>query len=91
MDQPVDDELHSIPGNPPNLVDLGSGCHFRERCSKAMDVCKDDPPLQVAQDGRMSRCFIAMANGEMANGETAIVEVVVGESGSGEDSTEIAE
>ena len=86
MDQPVDDELHSIPGNPPNLLDLGSGCHFRERCSKAMDVCKDDPPLQVAQDGRMSRCFIDMENGEMVN-----VEMVGGSTGSGEDSAEIAE
>ncbi len=86
MDQPVDDELHSIPGNPPNLLDLGSGCHFRERCSKAMDVCKDDPPLQVAQDGRMSRCFIDMENGEMVN-----VELVGGSTDSGEDSAEIAE
>jgi len=65
MDQPADDELHSIPGNPPNLMDLGSGCHFRERCGKVMDVCCEDPPLQVAQDGRMSRCFIEMTNGEM--------------------------
>ena len=86
MDQPVDDELHSIPGNPPNLLDLGSGCHFRERCSKAMDVCKDDPPLQVAQDGRMSRCFIEMENGEMVN-----VEMVGGSTDSGEDSAEITE
>ena len=86
MDQPVDDELHSIPGNPPNLLDLGSGCHFRERCSKAMDVCKDDPPLQVAQDGRMSRCFIDMAYGEMVN-----VEMIGGSTDSGEDSAEIAE
>jgi oligopeptide transport system ATP-binding protein len=86
MDQPVDGELHSIPGNPPNLLDLGSGCHFRERCSKAMDVCKDDPPLQVAQDGRMSRCFIDMENGEMVN-----VEMVGGSTGSGEDSAEITE
>ena len=86
MDQPVDDELHSIPGNPPNLLDLGSGCHFRERCNKAMDVCKNDPPLQVAQDGRMSRCFIDMANGEMVN-----VEMIGGSTDSGEDSAEFAE
>jgi oligopeptide transport system ATP-binding protein len=91
MDQPVDDELHSIPGNPPNLTDLGSGCHFRERCSKAMDVCKDDPPLQEAQDGRMSRCFIAMANGEMVNVGVVGGDMVGDETGSGEDSTEIAE
>jgi oligopeptide/dipeptide ABC transporter ATP-binding protein len=91
MDQPVDDELHSIPGNPPNLMDLGSGCHFRERCSKAMDVCKDDPPLQEAQDGRMSRCFIEMVNGEMVNVGVVGGEMVGDETGSGEDSTEIAE
>ena len=69
MDRPADDELHSIPGNPPNMMDLGSGCHFRDRCSKAMDVCKDDPPLQVAQDGRLSRCFIAIENAGMDNSE----------------------
>lgn len=61
MDQPADGELHSIPGNPPNLMDLGSGCRFRERCSKAMDHCIEDPPLQIANDGRMSRCFIEMS------------------------------
>ncbi len=64
MDRPSDHDLHSIPGNPPNMMDLGSGCHFRERCSKVMDVCKEDPPLQVAQDGRVSLCFIEMTNGE---------------------------
>jgi oligopeptide transport system ATP-binding protein len=86
MDRPVDDELHSIPGNPPNLMDLGSGCHFRERCSKAMDVCKDDPPLQVAQDGRVSRCFIDIANGEGVN-----IEVVGSETAAEENTTENSE
>ncbi len=80
MDRTADDELHSIPGNPPNLMDLGSGCHFRERCSKVMDVCKDDPPLQIAQDGRMSRCFIDMTN--------ATEGTAAGEAGTEEDSTE---
>lgn len=86
MDRPADDELHSIPGNPPNMMDLGSGCHFRDRCSKAMDVCKDDPPLQVAQDGRLSRCFIAIENGGMDNSER-----VASGTDSAEDSTETAE
>ena len=86
MDRPADDELHSIPGNPPNLMDLGSGCHFRHRCSKAMDVCKSDPPLQVAQDGRVSRCFI-----EMENGGTENSGLVASKTDSDEDSTETAE
>ena len=83
MDSMADDELHSIPGNPPNLMDLGSGCHFRERCSKVMDVCSQEPPLQVAPDGRKSRCFIKMTNGETANGE-----LVASGSDSEDDSTE---
>ena len=91
MDRPADDDLHSIPGNPPNLMNLGSGCNFRERCSKVMDICSEDPPLQVAQDGRMSRCFIEMANGDMTNGEMVNVEMAAGGTGSGEDSTETAE
>ena len=81
MNRPVDDELHSIPGNPPNLMDLGSGCHFRQRCSKAMDVCRSDPPLQVAQDGRVSRCFIEMENSGL----------VAGAADADENSTETAE
>ena len=83
MDRPADDELHFIPGNPPNLMDLGSGCHFRERCSKVMDVCSEDPPLQVAQDGRMSRCFIDMADGAEAT--------VAGVAGTEDAATETAE
>ncbi len=86
MNRPVDDELHFIPGNPPNLMDLGSGCHFRERCSRVMDVCEDDPPLQVAPDGRVSRCFIAMENGEMKR-----AEMVASGTDAEEDSTETAE
>ena len=86
MDRPADDELHSIPGNPPNLMDLGSGCHFRHRCSKAMDVCKSDPPLQVAQDGRVSRCFIKMENGGTENSG-----LVASKINSDDDSTETAE
>ena len=68
MDRSADDDLHSIPGNPPNMMDLDSGCHFRERCSKVMDVCSEEPPFQTMQDGRMSRCFIDMENDELPAG-----------------------
>jgi oligopeptide transport system ATP-binding protein len=83
MDRPADDELHSIPGNPPNLLDSGSGCRFRERCVKVMDACSEDPPLQVANDGRMSRCFIDMSNGDGG--------VVNSQAGTGNDFTETVE
>ena len=80
MDRLSDDELHFIPGNPPNLLDLGTGCHFRERCSEAMEKCSEDPPVQVTEDGRMSRCFIEIAGG------AAVINV--GETGAEKDSTE---
>jgi oligopeptide transport system ATP-binding protein len=31
--------LYSIPGAPPNLVDLPQGCPFRPRCDRAMEIC----------------------------------------------------
>ncbi len=31
--------LYSIPGAPPNLVNLPAGCPFYPRCEKGMDVC----------------------------------------------------
>ena len=80
MDRLSDDELHFIPGNPPNLLDMGTGCHFRERCSEAMEKCSEDPPVQVTEDGRMSRCFIEIAGG------AAVINV--GETGAEKDSTE---
>ena len=55
----VSDELHAIPGNPPNLQDLPVGCRFRDRCSEAMVKCKEPPPEVRSEDGRICRCFLA--------------------------------
>jgi oligopeptide/dipeptide ABC transporter ATP-binding protein len=40
-------ELHSIPGAPPDLVDPPPGCRFHPRCPHAMRVCTKTlpPPL----------------------------------------------
>jgi oligopeptide transport system ATP-binding protein len=67
LDRVSDDELQAIPGNPPNLQDLPTGCRFRDRCSQAMDECLQRPPLWVSEDGRMSRCFLPMEGGRIAN------------------------
>jgi oligopeptide transport system ATP-binding protein len=66
LDRVSDDELQAIPGNPPNLQDLPTGCRFRDRCSQAMDECLQRPPLWVSEDGRMSRCFLPMEGGRIA-------------------------
>ncbi len=37
-------QLFSIEGQPPNLLDLPSGCSFRPRCTYAIEVCKEEYP-----------------------------------------------
>ena len=36
-----------IPGTPPDLLKLNSGCAFMPRCSKAMKICKDYMPCRT--------------------------------------------
>lgn len=38
------DELKTIDGSVPNLVDPPSGCRFHPRCHLAMDICKKETP-----------------------------------------------
>ncbi|HID44852.1 MAG TPA: ABC transporter ATP-binding protein [Chromatiaceae bacterium] len=46
LDTAGDVKLHSIPGNPPNLLQLPVGCAFVDRCQKGIPVCeKQHPPL----------------------------------------------
>ncbi len=55
------DDLHAIPGNPPNLLALPEGCSFRERCDRAFDACVEAPPLVRDDSGRQKRCFLEEA------------------------------
>jgi oligopeptide transport system ATP-binding protein len=65
LDRVGDDELQTIPGNPPNLLELPSGCRFRDRCSEALEECRQKPPVWRAEDGRASRCFLTMEGGRI--------------------------
>ncbi len=57
----LDDDLHAIPGNPPNMLSLPEGCSFRERCDRAFDACVEAPPLATDEAGRQKRCFLEEA------------------------------
>ncbi|MFI7638316.1 ABC transporter ATP-binding protein [Nonomuraea sp. NPDC049400] len=49
--------LKSIPGSPPDLHSVPSGCAFRARCPMATDVCADQRPvLAETGPGRLSAC-----------------------------------
>lgn len=44
-------EIASIPGSPPSLFDLPSGCAFRTRCEYATQVCERTDPRLEPVDG----------------------------------------
>ncbi|HXF64789.1 MAG TPA: ABC transporter ATP-binding protein [Caldilineaceae bacterium] len=45
------EDLASIPGSPPDLINLPSGCKFHPRCSFATEKCKQEEPPLLAVDG----------------------------------------
>ena len=49
--------LAQIPGMTPSLLRLPAGCAFRERCNRATDICKTEPPLVTDPGGLALRCF----------------------------------
>ncbi|MDT4901124.1 MAG: peptide/nickel transport system ATP-binding protein [Pseudonocardiales bacterium] len=51
-------ELHSIPGAPPDLVAPPSGCHFHPRCPSAMRICTTTPPPRVTVGAQRSECWL---------------------------------
>src|SRR5438128_3309463 len=49
--------LYGIPGQPPDLADLPSGCSFHPRCGVAAERCRsEEPSEQSVGDGGMARC-----------------------------------
>jgi peptide/nickel transport system ATP-binding protein len=50
--------LTAIPGSPPNLLAMPSGCSFHPRCPYATDLCaRQVPPLFTIGDGHQAACF----------------------------------
>jgi len=52
------EELFSIPGEPPDLIDPPSGCSFHPRCKYADERCKKEvPPLELVEGKHYVACF----------------------------------
>lgn len=49
MDTPPHTVLQTIPGSPPQLVDLPPGCSFASRCPLATEVCREERPLLLGR------------------------------------------
>lgn len=52
------EELASIPGSPPDMVNLPSGCKFHPRCPFATDRCRrEEPELQNVDQDHLAACW----------------------------------
>ena len=47
-----------IPGEPPNMIDLPTGCRFAERCPFRFAACAENPPPLPIEERRRVRCWL---------------------------------
>jgi peptide/nickel transport system ATP-binding protein len=59
--------MEGIPGSPPDLQNLPSGCTFHPRCGYAFDRCRTDPPPLLELDGRSraAACWLQDGSGNV--------------------------
>jgi len=52
------DRPRPMPGDPPDLTALPTGCRFHPRCPYRFEACLDHPPAIPATDGGHVRCWL---------------------------------
>lgn len=53
------EELYSIPGQVPNLVNMKDSCYFSDRCDKCVNKCKEKmPQLKIIKEGHKVACWL---------------------------------
>jgi peptide/nickel transport system ATP-binding protein len=53
------EEIHPIPGTVPNLIAPPNGCRFHPRCSKMMNICREqEPPPFLLSTDHTSYCWL---------------------------------
>jgi len=63
FDAPRRERLPGIPGLPPDLASLPTGCKFHPRCPFREDRCsREEPPLDELGGGQLARCWVLMGN-----------------------------
>ena len=52
------EELSSIPGSPPDFINMPSGCKFHPRCAFATEKCsQEEPDLEPVSNGHYAACW----------------------------------
>jgi len=49
--------LTGIPGRPPSLTNMPTGCRFRDRCPFAFAKCAETPPFEEVKPGHYVSCW----------------------------------
>jgi peptide/nickel transport system ATP-binding protein len=61
----------SVPGSPPSLADLPSGCPFHPRCPHVKAICKNEMPPSLRQaDGHRVACWL-VEDGVVSSNQSA--------------------
>lgn len=50
--------IEGIPGNPPDLINLPTGCAYHPRCKFATETCKTIQPIERDVEGRLIACHL---------------------------------
>ncbi len=55
----IKDELETIPGQVPSLLNPPTGCRFADRCAYRMEQCtQENPPMIKLEGDRLVRCWL---------------------------------
>ena len=58
LDRVLDSDMHTIPGNPPNPLEVSKGCPYQDRCEHTFEACVDLPDLTELKPGHSKRCHL---------------------------------
>ncbi len=63
LTQPSHTKLDAIPGRPPDLVNVPTGCRFSARCPYVQQKCLDEAPPLIEADtpGHLYRCWFPVS------------------------------
>jgi oligopeptide/dipeptide ABC transporter ATP-binding protein len=78
LDRPKQEQLHSITGSPPSLINAPRGCKFRPRCPHVFDRCIEEPELvnRVEAPDHLDRCWLSLDDKRRLRDETIAGEAV---------------
>jgi oligopeptide/dipeptide ABC transporter ATP-binding protein len=58
LDKTSEEQMLTIPGNPPNLLELPAGCPFQKRCEFAFESCATLPEISEVGPAHYKRCHL---------------------------------